>query len=137
MIEWFEVEYEMFDFMDVSYDINAAKRLLKEKQAAGKLEIEMTPLAPLAEFVPIPGKFQAFKNFVNWSKIEETPDHFDLSIPVILAYTPGSLKRGAKHKVVMPVDGNHRIAKAVLDGATEIPVVVLSPKETKQIIIYR
>jgi hypothetical protein len=62
---------------------------------------------------------------VNWRKAES--DKVDLDVPVITAY--GSMGK-------IPIDGWHRIAKALLKGLKELPWLALTKEESKKVHTY-
>lgn len=108
-IDWQSRLGEQFVFAGKHYDLAKAKELIK----AAPRPVEKRPLA---QFKPM--YYEAVK--IDWDKAEKT----DTEIPVIVATEDG--------KPVL-IDGWHRFAKALRARLNEIPAVVLTEDETKQI----
>jgi len=134
MPKWHTVEEESFFFASHRYDINKAKQILKVRQDKGKEVIDTVPVASLKDFISEPGKHQVLKFYVDWDRITENPDQFDLTVPLIMAITPEACKQGDQVNTAMPIDGYHRIALAVIQGVEELPYVILNKKETRSIL---
>ena len=100
---------EQFIYGSVRYDLAKAKTLIK----ATARPVEMKPLGQFKSMY-----YEAVK--IDWDKAEKT----DTAIPVIVATEDG--------KPVL-IDGWHRYAKALRTKLTEIPAVVLTEEETKQL----
>src|SRR6185503_9180464 len=100
---------EQFTYAGKHFDLAKAKELIK----ATPRPVEMHPLA---QFKPM--YYEAVK--IDWDKAEKP----DPAIPSIVATVEG--------KPVL-IDGWHRFAKSLRARAAELPVVVLTEEETKQI----
>jgi hypothetical protein len=108
-IDWQPRLGEQFVYSGKHYDLAKAKELIK----ATARPVENRPLT---QFKPM--YYEAVK--IDWDKAEKT----DTAIPVIVATENG--------KPVL-IDGWHRFAKALRARLLEIPAVVLTEEETKQI----
>jgi hypothetical protein len=108
-IDWQPRLGEQFVFAGKHYDVAKAKELIKATPRA----VEPRPMAQFKSMY-----YEAVK--IDWDKAEKT----DPSIPVIAATEDG--------KPVL-IDGWHRYAKALRTRLTEIPCVILTEEETKQI----
>ena len=102
---------EQFIFDGKHYDLAKAKGLIK----GAARPVEGKPLGLFKSMY-----YEAVK--IDWDKAEKT----DPSIPVIAATEEGG-------KLVL-IDGWHRYAKALRMRLAEIPTVVLTEEETKQIV---
>jgi hypothetical protein len=114
-------EPETFHLMSATFDVRAAKKCLRETpHGVGNL-----PLAGLEKSVrrPEPDKIFFGGIAVDWEKVDNDPS-IDLSVPVILA---------TLSETHYPIDGWHRIAKAISLGLESLPCVVLSREETFQV----
>ena len=56
----------------------------------------------------------------------------DVSVPIILATMTIAGRKG-----VFPIDGWHRIARAIQDGLDELPAYVLNKRESDRIVESR
>src|ERR1700744_4650612 len=109
-IDWQPRLGEQFVYSGKHYDLAKAKELIK----ATDRPVEKRPLSQFKGMY-----YEAVK--IDWDKAEKT----DTGIPVIVATEEGG-------KVIL-IDGWHRYAKALRTRLTEIPCVVLSEEETKQV----
>jgi hypothetical protein len=102
---------EEFRFLAGLFDIAKAKRIIEDKPR---------------EIVEI-NIGESGKQLLALMKIDMTRfDEIDLTVPIIVA----SIKEGN-----LPIDGWHRIAKAVHLGLPFVPGVMLTKEETKQVWI--
>ena len=108
-IEWLPRLGETFIHGVTRYDLAKAKALIN----ATPRPVEMRPLAQFKAMY-----YESVK--IDWDKAEKT----DPAIPAIVATEGGN---------PILIDGWHRYAKALRMRLTEIPVVVLTEEETKQI----
>jgi hypothetical protein len=115
---WTETE-ETFQLMSRAWDVQAAKRLIAKKRARPVYSIPMASLAPL---VGKPGSFTFGTITVDWDAAKMA----DTSVPLVLL---------SQDQGCIPIDGYHRIARAVLDGLTELPAVVLTKIESKKVAL--
>lgn len=111
-VPWVVDSDEWFMFMGTLFNVRAAKALCRENTFPIKvLEVEQLRDWVGGPFSPIIIK-------------EERIGSADLSIPVIVASLKTSL---------LPIDGWHRIAKALRVGF-EVPCIVLNKKQTREIM---
>ena len=102
---------EQFIFGGRHYDLAKAKGLIK----GAARPVENKPLSLFKSMY-----YEAVK--IDWDKAEKT----DPAIPFIVATEEGG-------KLVL-IDGWHRFAKALRMRLTEVPTVVLTEEETKQVV---
>ncbi len=119
-------EPEVFEFAGHAFDVRAAKELIRQKPR----KVEMMNISGIAGLVgspPVEGevKITAFGITVNWDKARS--EDVDLNIPCLLVPWRDS---------ALPIDGWHRVAKATVIGQNELPYVILTKKELKQIQLY-
>jgi hypothetical protein len=108
--------------------VDAARAMVKDGR-----EVHEVPTTQLQEFIDYPqkpGVMQILKTHVD----EQHVDHVDLNEPVILAFNPPDREDKTTKRCYMPIDGNHRIAKAVKTGAATVKCVILSEEETDKIL---
>ena len=120
--EW-NNEAEVFNFVGHSFDVQAAKELIRQKpRKVGMMNI--SGLVGLVGDPPVDGGSyrMTFGITVNWDKAQS--DDVDLDFPCILVPWRDS---------ALPIDGWHRVAKAKIKGQSEVPYVILTKKELKQI----
>jgi hypothetical protein len=125
--------FNVFHMGLVRIDVREAKRILSAKKR--KPRIYQCQLEPLAGMVrrrkmnKLPdGTIEVAPSAVSldWELIA-TPK-IDLEVPILLARLPEKL-RG-----IWPIDGWHRIAKAVDAGLQSLPCYILSAKDTARVI---
>lgn len=112
---------EAFHYLYDVWNVDRAKQLIKERPRP----IRRLNIAPFQELLSAPGKVRVFGVAVNWKKVKS--DDVNLDDPVLTAY--GSMGK-------LPIDGWHRIAKALLKGIKELPWVALTKEESKQVHTY-
>jgi hypothetical protein len=112
---------EKFIYAFDEWSIDRAKQIIKDRPRP----IRTLNIEPFEEFIGRPGKIRFFGVVVNWRKAES--DKVDLDVPVITAY--GSMGK-------IPIDGWHRIAKALLKGLKELPWLALTKEESKKVHTY-
>lgn len=104
---------ETFYYGGRSWDVLEAKRII-HKNPRSKVSFNVSSV-----------KTYIVQGFINTNnKYMEA----DLNIPIILASTRGKDASGQ-----FPIDGWHRIRKALETGVKEIPSYVLTPEESKEI----
>lgn len=102
----------MFTFARWQWNVDAAQMLV----AAAPRMPEQVPVAELRGLLGL---------------IRVNPDHVaevDLTQPILLAPLPGDAAER-----VLPIDGWHRIAKAVAVGVETLPAVRLTAEESKAV----
>lgn len=118
---------EKFTFFGMgTFNIDKARQLVADGRP-----VREVPTAKLAEFTSytgIPGKERILAAHVDEEHIDHVPDSKD--DPVILAWSP---KIRNKPRLCLPIDGHHRIARAVKHNQPTVYVVVLTEKETDKI----
>lgn len=108
------IDDEYFQYGGTSYDVRQAKRILHQNPRA------------IVDF-PISEGIQNFLDRIGFTP--EPSKKIDLNDPIICIDTG--------YKVPTPIDGYHRIEKALKNGINSIPAYVLTPKETESIqILY-
>lgn len=126
---------EWFRFFSVVFDVSKARELLLARGGEPEVErIEVSKLGPLvSQRKKGPdGKLTGITLgvSVDWDRIErdaEFPDEdavIDTDVPIILAY----LEDGS----ALPIDGYHRIGKAILKGIETLPYVLLTKAESEK-----
>jgi hypothetical protein len=123
-VSWNTAIPETFQFVRSTWDVGSAKKMIQNKpRKIGNMNI--AGVKDLVGSPPVEGQnFRVVGVTVDWSKAAS--DDVDLNVPVILCPHRDSY---------MPIDGWHRIAKAVLKGITELPCVVLTKAEAKRIYV--
>lgn len=108
------------------YDVDKAREMVKDGR-----EIHEVPTINVAEWVSynLEGKCLVGRTSVSETHIDHVPDSQD--DPVIFAY---SLRREGEKRTLMPIDGNHRIARAIKYNQQFVYAVVLSEEETDSIL---
>lgn len=103
---------ETFRFLAYSFDVDRAKELLAERpRVSDTLEVEEC------------------RAFVNRIVIDKgAVDDADLTVPVIFW-------QGEDGKTFLPIDGWHRIAKALKEEVKSLPAVLLTKKESKEVLL--
>lgn len=115
-LEWDVDRPERSQELLEQFDIQKAKRFIAEGQPR-----------PIAS-QNLDGKYREyFESYLEEVRFRPNVDwtHVDTNIPVIF----GTESDGRK----IPLDGRHRIAKALKDGLREIPVIYLTAAETEAI----
>lgn len=119
-IEWQDTP-EVFLFGRSQWDVAQAKELIRTKRPRKIGNMDISGVAALVGKPPVDGEITISLGIrVDWGKAAS--DDVDLNIPVILVPYRDSY---------LPIDGWHRIAKAILKGVTELPCVVMTKAETK------
>lgn len=109
---------EIFEWGHEVWSVDRAKLIIKERpRPVRQLNIE-----PFREFLGTPGMVRFFGIKVDWSKVQS--DAVNLNDPLLVAY--GEDGR-------FPIDGWHRIAKALMKGLKTLPYVGLTKEENKQV----
>jgi hypothetical protein len=108
------------------YDVEEAKRIVKD----GRTVFDC-PAEKLGLFVAV-GEHEGdlLRHYVS----KQHALHVPMDEPVIMAYSPPI---GEGPRFLMPIDGSHRIARAVLDGTAMMKAFVLSVEETDRILTCR
>lgn len=112
---------ERFEFLYDVWNVDRAKQIIKDKSRP-IFEVELEPLRAL---VGRPGQILFMGVAVNWKKAQS--DIVDLSVPILMAYGRSKF---------LPIDGWHRIAKALLEGRKTLPAVKLTQAESRTIHQY-
>jgi hypothetical protein len=113
----------------IQYDVDAARLMGKDNR-----EIHEVPIEKLAVFVDYPKK-EGTIEILKISVDEKHVDHVNLDEPVILAF--GMKARSDepnKKRHLHPIDGTHRIAKAIKLGHKTVKCIILSEDETDMVM---
>ena len=124
-ITWTYAE-EMFSFLTSDWDVDAAKRIIAAKPR--KIErIDTHVCEPfLSRRMATPGGGLTIRAGILTNSERVANDaSIDLTIPLIVAHT--------KQGNALPIDGWHRVAKAVALGVEKLPVVYLTKAESKRV----
>lgn len=108
------------------YDVDKARDMVKDGR-----EVHEVPTINVATWVSynLEGKMFFGRTLVCEGHIDHVPDSID--DPVIFAY---SLRREGEKRTLVPIDGNHRIARAIKYSQPLVHAVVLSEEETDSIL---
>lgn len=106
---------EFFLFMFATFDVREAKRLITANPRAP----EMVRTSVLRPFLVHDGGHV----IVDDDRVESDP-MIDVSVPLIVATLDTSC---------LPIDGWHRVAKAIVEGIDELPALYLTREETEQV----
>lgn len=117
---------ERFSFGLAEYNIDKAREMVKDGR-----EIHEVPTINVADWVSynLEGKMFFGRILVSENHIDHVPDSKD--DPVIFAH---SLRREGEKRTLIPIDGNHRIARAIKYSHPVVHAVVLSEEETDSIL---
>jgi hypothetical protein len=117
---------ETFEFLFDVWNVDRAKQIIKDKPRPIQ-ELDLEPLKALVGSPPEPGKpkILVFGVRINWTKAMS--DDVNLDDPILMAYG---------HKKFIPIDGWHRIAKALWKGLKTLPAMKLTKEESKQVHQY-
>lgn len=105
---------EFFDCLGHVWDVRAAKRLLREKPR----EVEVVYLRDVAPFLTEGPGIIVDRDLV------ESGEGIDLDVPIIV---------GELNTSCLPIDGWHRIARALKLGLDTLPCVCLTKEETEDV----
>jgi len=120
--EWLLEEWEQFHLIGQLFNVSAAKKILSKKPHPLRA-IDLG--ADITKWVSRPQKDKVSLGIsINWNKIDNDPEGFDLNSPIIIVQYKG---------MTFPIDGWHRIALAIEKGLTELPAFLLSKAESKKI----
>jgi hypothetical protein len=123
-ITWTRRE-EAFAFLLTEWDVNAAKDIIEAKPR----RIERIDVACLEPFLSKRTETETGMTIRAGIVVDDdrvaNDESIDLSIPIIVAFTPGGN--------ALAIDGWHRIAKAVALGVEKLPAVCLTKAESKRV----
>ena len=121
--EWY-VEPEVFNFVSTQFDVELAKKIIREKPRS-IMKMDITHLDKFVGKKPKQeGGSYTLTPMISVDRSKFEGDVVDLSMPVIVA---------SKGKSTLPIDGWHRIAKALELGLNDLPAVLLTEEETREI----
>lgn len=112
---------ERFAYHNETWNVDRAKQIIKDRPRP----IRTLNIEPFQELLCPPGKLHAFGVRVDWKKVRS--DAVNTDDPLLTAYS-----RAGK----FPIDGWHRIAKALLKGLKEMTYVGLTREENEQVHEY-
>lgn len=134
-IQWTPSPNESFNFLRHVWSVTQAKEILiAKKKPAPIVQYDLDELRQLLSCEVIKdGEVTGFSLGVgvDWARIRadiakpEAEQEIKLDVPCIMAVTP--------QKSGIVIDGYHRIGKAVLLTIPKLPVVILTPAESKRI----
>jgi len=110
---------ENFHFGWKSWDVKQAKTLLLRKRKVELHSIEVKGLKPLANLMRVDWK--RIKRDIALPALDQA---IDLRVPLILVFTPDG---------ALPIDGWHRIGKAILLNVPALPAVILSKADERKV----
>lgn len=111
------------------YDIDKAREISK------KIEPVKVPIEKLARFVfytGVPNQLRILSVYVNEDHIDHVPDSKD--DPIIAALTLKPIHKDDPPRMLIPIDGHHRIARDIKYKREFAYVVSLSEEETDSLI---
>jgi hypothetical protein len=112
----------------IVYDVEKARGILAGRTPE---EVETSRLAGFVAYPKLQGTIEICKHYVNESHI----DHVNPDEPIILACVPRPREGDEdQSRPLLPIDGSHRIARAIKDGKELVKVVCLSEEESDEII---
>lgn len=116
----------------VSYDIDKAKKIISDERPV--FQLSTNDLQGFQSYTGVPGRFNAMSTDVDENHIDHVSDSID--DPIILAYSlkPFPTRKNKSKRFRMPVDGHHRIAKAVKYNQPFVYGFLLSEEESDSII---
>lgn len=122
-ITWHDHLGEVFTFLGASWDVSAAKTILRAKPRP----VERVAVSDLEPFLSRrtkrgDGSLSIRAGIVVDAERVESDDEIDLAIPLIAAHTSGDN--------AIPIDGWHRVARAVARGVADLPIVYLTKSES-------
>ncbi len=121
---------EVFVYFAHHYNINKALRIIR-KTSHELYDVEVSKLAGFVDYPPEP--MIDILNTLKAAISEEHIDHVN-DDPIILAHVPKDPKDKTKPRPVFPIDGHHRIAKAIKNGVETLKCYVLNEAETDKIL---
>lgn len=117
----------------VVYDVDAARKIVKDGREV--YEVQTEKLAGFVSYTGIPNTFNALASYVNENHIDHVPDSKD--DPVILAYSHKPRTGDDWKRHYQPIDGSHRISRAIKYKHPVIYVVCLTEEETDGLLTDR
>ena len=120
---WNDTE-ESFCFLHKSWDVQAAKAIIRDKprEVGMVLVSDLEPF--LAKSTHTPSGGTRIRAGITLD-LDLADPSIDLSMPLIGAIT--------KQGNALPIDGWHRVARAVRDGVDTLPIVFLTKAESRGI----
>ena len=131
-IEWNVHDMEWFSFIGHAFDVQKAKTILKSKRRVSVRQVDVKELEPLlARSITLASGKQMlrFGVRVDWDRAQ-TDVSIDTNVPLVLVHFACDSKL-----TMLPIDGYHRIARAVLRNVVSLPSVLLSKKESQAVMI--
>lgn len=112
----------------VVYDVDKAREIVKDGRQVH--EVETSLVAQWVSYTGVPGTFNVLATGVNEDHIDHVLDSKE--DPIIFAY---SIRwKEEQKRALIPIDGNHRIAKAIKYSQPFVYAVMLSEEETDGIL---
>lgn len=125
-VKWHFDELEWFTLGGANFDVQKAKLFLQSRLRS----------PPIKYFTPIAyAKLIDTVIEVDWQKIKS--EEVDLSVPVIKAFIQKDNAILLLYQMyeLFPIDGWHRIAKAIYTKVNQLPFVYLSRIESRRILM--
>ena len=126
--DWKPQDNEVFRFLHTTYDVDKAKVLLA-KNPRESSELVVATCKQFIGGVPPRGEnpkaLPLLSVHIEWEKVWRMVDNPpEEEVPVILSHYG---------EYILPIDGWHRIAKAMAMGMQTVPAVILELNETRKI----
>jgi hypothetical protein len=117
---------ETFSFLFTEWDVDAAKAIIQAKPR----RIERIAVSDLEPFLgkqtrTESGGLVIRAGILTSTERVDTDETIDLAVPLIAAFT--------KQGNALPIDGWHRVAKAVALGVETLPIVFLTKAESQRV----
>lgn len=112
------------------YDIDKAREFVKDGRQVHEFPTEQ--LDGFVDYSDDPTRFKALTTCTNWDHIDHVSDSKDDPIIVALSLKPRT--KDESKRFHLPIDGHHRIAKAIKHKQPIVYGVVLTEEETDQIL---
>ena len=122
---------EEFVYFAHYYVVDKAVRIIR-KAPRELFDVEVDQLAGFVNYPAQPAI--DILNTVRACIDERHVDHVN-DDPIILAHVPRDRNDPSKPRPVLPIDGHHRIAKAIKNGIATLKAYVLTEAETDKIVV--
>lgn len=111
------------------YDVDRAREMVRDGRKVW--EVDTNTVAGWVSYTGDTVKFNVLANAVRPEHIDHVTD--SVNDPVIFAYAPKPREEGQK-RAILPIDGNHRIARAIKYHQPVVYAVALTEEETDSIL---
>jgi len=121
-------EGEVFQWFDTAWDIERADAILKKKPR----EPELVDVSEFQTLISLPGDPIKFGGvYTNDNVVKRA----DITFPIYIAIWESKHIMNKKKRMHLCIDGWHRIARAKMDGITELPAFFFNLRESRSIRI--